>query len=80
MRPSRPLSIAVVASLGLLSQLRQFRQRLWHLVAMLAPFGVDYLTLLMVCIPTTFIACRLVRLSRTTWAANRKTILFTKSV
>ncbi|MCV5232556.1 anaerobic C4-dicarboxylate transporter family protein, partial [Escherichia coli] len=25
--------------------------------AMLHPFGVDYLTLLAICIPTTFIAC-----------------------
>ena len=56
MRPSRPLSIAVVASQIAITA-SPISAAVVAFAAMLAPFGVDYLTLLMVCIPTTFIAC-----------------------
>ncbi|MGV2841556.1 anaerobic C4-dicarboxylate transporter, partial [Vibrio cyclitrophicus] len=55
-RPSRPLSIAVVASQIAITA-SPISAAVVAFAAMLAPFGVDYLTLLMVCIPTTFIAC-----------------------
>ncbi len=55
-RPSRPLSIAVVASQIAITA-SPISAAVIAFSAMLAPFGVDYLTLLMVCIPTTFIAC-----------------------
>ena len=55
-RPSRPLSIAVVASQIAITA-SPISAAVVAFSAMLAPFGVDYLTLLMVCIPTTFIAC-----------------------
>lgn len=55
-RPSRPLSIAVVASQIAITA-SPISAAVVAFAAMLAPLGVDYLTLLMVCIPTTFIAC-----------------------
>ncbi len=55
-RPSRPLSIAVVASQIAITA-SPISAAVVAFAAMLAPFGVDYLTLLAVCIPTTFIAC-----------------------
>jgi anaerobic C4-dicarboxylate transporter DcuA len=55
-RPSRPLSIAVVASQIAITA-SPISAAVVAFAAMLAPMGVDYLTLLAVCIPTTFIAC-----------------------
>jgi anaerobic C4-dicarboxylate transporter DcuA len=55
-RPSRPLSIAVVASQIAITA-SPISAAVVAFAAMLAPKGVDYLTLLAVCIPTTFIAC-----------------------
>ncbi|PFG55052.1 anaerobic C4-dicarboxylate transporter DcuA [Vibrio sp. ES.051] len=55
-RPSRPLSIAVVASQIAITA-SPISAAVVAFAAMLAPVGVDYLTLLAVCIPTTFIAC-----------------------
>ncbi|EGQ9832947.1 anaerobic C4-dicarboxylate transporter [Vibrio vulnificus] len=55
-RPSRPLSIAVVASQIAITA-SPISAAVVAFAAMLAPFGVDYLTLLAVCIPTTFVAC-----------------------
>ncbi|HFQ4979643.1 TPA: anaerobic C4-dicarboxylate transporter [Vibrio vulnificus] len=55
-RPSRPLSIAVVASQIAITA-SPISAAVVAFAAMLAPFGVDYLTLLAVCIPTTFVVC-----------------------
>ncbi|GAM78293.1 C4-dicarboxylate transporter dcuA [Vibrio ishigakensis] len=55
-RPSRPLSIAVVASQIAITA-SPISAAVVAFAAMLEPKGVDYLTLLAVCIPTTFIAC-----------------------
>ncbi|CAM2980772.1 anaerobic C4-dicarboxylate transporter [Vibrio rarus] len=55
-RPSRPLSIAVVASQIAITA-SPISAAVVAFAAMLDPLGVDYLTLLAVCIPTTFIAC-----------------------
>ncbi|WP_070969823.1 anaerobic C4-dicarboxylate transporter [Vibrio sonorensis] len=55
-RPSRPLSIAVVASQIAITA-SPISAAVVAFAAMLSPMGVDYLTLLAVCIPTTFIAC-----------------------
>lgn len=55
-RPSRPLSIAVIASQIAITA-SPISAAVVAFAAMLAPMGVDYLTLLAVCIPTTFIAC-----------------------
>ncbi|MTI12212.1 anaerobic C4-dicarboxylate transporter [Sansalvadorimonas verongulae] len=55
-RPSRPLSIAVIASQIAITA-SPISAAVVAFSGMLAPFGVDYLTLLAVCIPTTFTAC-----------------------
>ncbi|MBU2895322.1 anaerobic C4-dicarboxylate transporter [Vibrio hepatarius] len=55
-RPSRPLSIAVVASQVAITA-SPISAAVVAFSSMLAPKGVDYLTLLAVCIPATFIAC-----------------------
>ncbi len=55
-RPSRPLSVAVIASQIAITA-SPISAAVVAFSAMLAPFGVDYLTLLAVCIPTTFVAC-----------------------
>ncbi|CAM3850351.1 anaerobic C4-dicarboxylate transporter [Vibrio aquimaris] len=55
-RPSRPLSIAVVASQIAITA-SPISAAVVAFSSMLAPKGIDYLTLLAVCIPTTFIAC-----------------------
>jgi anaerobic C4-dicarboxylate transporter DcuA len=55
-RPSRPLSIAVVASQIAITA-SPISAAVVAFSAMLDPFGVDYITLLVICIPTTFIAC-----------------------
>jgi len=55
-RPSRPLSIAVVASQIAITA-SPISAAVVAFSSMLAPKGVDYLTLLAVCIPATFIAC-----------------------
>ncbi|MEZ9924177.1 anaerobic C4-dicarboxylate transporter [Vibrio breoganii] len=55
-RPSRPLSIAVVASQIAITA-SPISAAVVAFAAMLEPQGVDYLTLLAICIPTTFIAC-----------------------
>ncbi len=55
-RPSRPLSIAVVASQIAITA-SPISAAVVAFAAMLDPHGVDYLSLLAVCIPTTFIAC-----------------------
>lgn len=56
-RPSRPLSIAVVAS-----QIAITASPISAAVVLLSgmletDFGIDYLQLLLICIPTTFVAC-----------------------
>jgi anaerobic C4-dicarboxylate transporter DcuA len=55
-RPSRPLSIAVVASQIAITA-SPISAAVVAFAAMLEPKGVDYLTLLAICIPTTFLAC-----------------------
>lgn len=55
-RPSRPLSIAVVASQVAITA-SPISAAVVAFAAMLAPQGVDYIMLLAVCIPSTFIAC-----------------------
>jgi anaerobic C4-dicarboxylate transporter DcuA len=55
-RPSRPLSIAVVASQIAITA-SPISAAVVAFAAMLDPHGIDYLSLLAVCIPTTFIAC-----------------------
>lgn len=55
-RPSRPLSIAVVASQIAITA-SPISAALVFLSGILEPLGVSYLTLLMICIPTTFTAC-----------------------
>lgn len=55
-RPSRPLSIAVVASQVAITAC-PISAAVVFFAGVLAPVGVDYLELLLVTIPTTFIAC-----------------------
>lgn len=55
-RPSRPLSIAVVASQIAITA-SPISAAVVFFSGILEPFGIDYLTLLLICIPTTFIAC-----------------------
>ncbi|GLO62177.1 anaerobic C4-dicarboxylate transporter [Vibrio sp. MACH09] len=55
-RPSRPLSIAVVASQIAITA-SPISAAVVFFSGILEPLGVDYLTLLAVCIPTTFVAC-----------------------
>ncbi|CAM4047562.1 anaerobic C4-dicarboxylate transporter [Vibrio neonatus] len=55
-RPSRPLSIAVVASQIAITA-SPISAAVVAFSTMLEPQGVSYLTLLAICIPTTFIAC-----------------------
>jgi len=55
-RPSRPLSIAVIASQIAITA-SPISAAVVAFSGMLEPFGVDYLTLLAICIPSTFIAC-----------------------
>ena len=55
-RPSRPLSIAVVASQIAITA-SPISAAVVFFSGILEPLGVGYLTLLAVCIPTTFTAC-----------------------
>ncbi len=55
-RPSRPLSIAVVASQVAITA-SPISAAVVFFSGILDPFGVDYLVLLAVCIPSTFLAC-----------------------
>ncbi|MDB1124182.1 anaerobic C4-dicarboxylate transporter [Vibrio algarum] len=55
-RPSRPLSIAVVASQIAITA-SPISAAVVFFSGILEPLGVDYLTLLAICIPTTFVAC-----------------------
>ncbi len=55
-RPSRPLSIAVVASQIAITA-SPISAAVVFFSGILEPMGVDYLMLLAICIPTTFIAC-----------------------
>ncbi len=55
-RPSRPLSIAVVASQIAITA-SPISAAVVFFSGILEPFGVDYLVLLAICIPSTFIAC-----------------------
>ncbi len=55
-RPSRPLSIAVIASQIAITA-SPISAAVVAFSVMLAPQGVSYLTLLLVCIPSTFVAC-----------------------
>lgn len=55
-RPSRPLSIAVVASQIAITA-SPISAAVVFFAGILDPFGVDYLQLLAICIPSTFIAC-----------------------
>lgn len=55
-RPSRPLSIAVVASQVAITA-SPISAAVVFFSGILEPFGVDYLILLAVCIPSTFLAC-----------------------
>lgn len=57
-RPSRPLSIAVVASQIAITA-SPISAAVVFLAGILAPVGVSYLELLVVCIPSSFIACML---------------------
>jgi anaerobic C4-dicarboxylate transporter DcuA len=55
-RPSRPLSIAVVASQVAITA-SPISAAVVFFSGILEPLGVDYLMLLAVCIPSTFLAC-----------------------
>ncbi|WP_028772906.1 anaerobic C4-dicarboxylate transporter [Shewanella waksmanii] len=55
-RPSRPLSIAVIASQVAITA-SPISAALVFFSGLLEPIGVSYLTLLAICIPATFIAC-----------------------
>ncbi|WP_394203607.1 anaerobic C4-dicarboxylate transporter [Shewanella waksmanii] len=55
-RPSRPLSIAVIASQVAITA-SPISAALVFFSGLLEPMGVGYLTLLAICIPATFIAC-----------------------
>lgn len=55
-RPSRPLSIAVVASQIAITA-SPISAATVALAGFLEPKGVDYLSILAICIPTTFLAC-----------------------
>lgn len=55
-RPSRPLSIAVVASQIAITA-SPISAAVVFFSGILEPLGVGYLTLLAICIPTTFVAC-----------------------
>ncbi|EOD77413.1 C4-dicarboxylate transporter DcuA [Grimontia indica] len=55
-RPSRPLSIAVVASQIAITA-SPISAAVVFFSGILEPLGIGYLTLLAICIPTTFIAC-----------------------
>ena len=55
-RPSRPLSIAVVASQIAITA-SPISAAVVFFSGILEPFGINYLTLLSICIPTTFAAC-----------------------
>ncbi|MBW3526596.1 anaerobic C4-dicarboxylate transporter [Shewanella sp. NKUCC05_KAH] len=55
-RPSRPLSIAVVASQVAITA-SPISAAVVFFSGILEPFGVDYLVLLAICIPSTFLAC-----------------------
>ncbi|WP_375055777.1 anaerobic C4-dicarboxylate transporter [Zobellella sp. DQSA1] len=55
-RPSRPLSIAVVASQIAITA-SPISAAVVFFSGILEPLGVDYLTLLAICIPATFLAC-----------------------
>ncbi len=55
-RPSRPLSIAVVSSQIAITA-SPVSAAVVAFAGMLEPFGISYLTLLFICIPTTFLAC-----------------------
>ena len=55
-RPSRPLSIAVVASQIAITA-SPISAAVVFFSGVLEPLGVGYLTLLAICIPTTFVAC-----------------------
>ncbi|OEF29413.1 anaerobic C4-dicarboxylate transporter [Vibrio rumoiensis] len=55
-RPSRPLSIAVIASQIAITA-SPISAAVVFFAGILEPLGVSYLHLLLVCIPTTFLAC-----------------------
>ncbi|BDM63200.1 anaerobic C4-dicarboxylate transporter [Shewanella sp. NFH-SH190041] len=55
-RPSRPLSIAVVASQVAITAC-PISAAVVFFAGVLAPVGVGYIELLLICIPTTFVAC-----------------------
>ncbi|WP_086981742.1 anaerobic C4-dicarboxylate transporter [Vibrio aphrogenes] len=55
-RPSRPLSIAVIASQIAITA-SPISAAVVYFAGLLEPFGVSYLHLLLICIPTTFLAC-----------------------
>lgn len=55
-RPSRPLSIAVIASQIAITA-SPISAAVVYFAGLLEPLGVSYIHLLMVCIPTTFLAC-----------------------
>lgn len=55
-RPSKPLSIAVIASQIAITA-SPISAAVVALAGLLAPKGVDYLSLLAICIPSTFMAC-----------------------
>ncbi|MGB2078362.1 MAG: anaerobic C4-dicarboxylate transporter [Vibrio sp.] len=55
-RPSRPLSIAVIASQIAITA-SPISAAVVFFAGLLEPLGVGYLTVLAICIPTTFLAC-----------------------
>ncbi|MGO2342467.1 anaerobic C4-dicarboxylate transporter [Vibrio litoralis] len=55
-RPSRPLSIAVIASQIAITA-SPISAAVVYFAGLLEPLGISYLHLLLVCIPTTFLAC-----------------------
>ncbi|WP_066014457.1 anaerobic C4-dicarboxylate transporter [Endozoicomonas atrinae] len=60
-RPSRPLSISVIASQVAITA-SPVSAAVVVFSGLLEPFGVDYLDLLLICIPTTFVAVMLTSL------------------
>lgn len=55
-RPSRPLSISVIASQVAITA-SPVSAAVVALSGMLAPLGISYMMILLICIPTTFMAC-----------------------
>jgi anaerobic C4-dicarboxylate transporter DcuA len=77
-RPSRPLSIAVVASQIAITA-SPISAAVVFFAGILEPMGVSYLTLLSICIPVTLIAVMITAVLCNFLGSELKTIRFTRS-